>query len=322
MPQNYNGYVYCLNNPLVYTDPSGELFWILPNIGWSNQGGLSIGITFVVGIPGGASAQVGVGYNFKSNDVYGYAGATLAMNTVYASVSSQSGWSAGYMAGASIYSGLPISTNFLTVGANYNISHDSWSGNLSAWSVAQNGWAFNPSVSAMVLPEHTSNFVRGQGFRNNDAVLNRFVETSNHKGALDYFGFEGEFDSERTNPGATDKDGSIFYNETAFSKGYHYLYSIAMEEKFHQLDILKGNYEGVKWNDELENVINHGIGEHKAKMYIYKRQGLFYKYKYENLISDINKYGRDAGYYYEGNASALYFTSRYWHIIYRIPRLW
>ncbi|GAB1403565.1 hypothetical protein MASR1M74_07430 [Lentimicrobium sp.] len=24
MPQNYNGYVYCLNNPLVYTDPSGE----------------------------------------------------------------------------------------------------------------------------------------------------------------------------------------------------------------------------------------------------------------------------------------------------------
>jgi RHS repeat-associated protein len=26
MPQNYNGYVYCLNNPLVYTDPSGEFF--------------------------------------------------------------------------------------------------------------------------------------------------------------------------------------------------------------------------------------------------------------------------------------------------------
>ena len=25
MPQNYNGYVYCLNNPLVYTDPDGEI---------------------------------------------------------------------------------------------------------------------------------------------------------------------------------------------------------------------------------------------------------------------------------------------------------
>ena len=26
-PQNYNRYSYCLNNPLKYTDPSGEIFW-------------------------------------------------------------------------------------------------------------------------------------------------------------------------------------------------------------------------------------------------------------------------------------------------------
>ncbi len=27
MPQNLNRYAYCLNNPLIYTDPSGEIFW-------------------------------------------------------------------------------------------------------------------------------------------------------------------------------------------------------------------------------------------------------------------------------------------------------
>ena len=29
-PQNYNRYAYCLNNPLIYTDPSGELVWFVP----------------------------------------------------------------------------------------------------------------------------------------------------------------------------------------------------------------------------------------------------------------------------------------------------
>lgn len=32
LAQNYNGYVYCLNNPLIYTDPSGEIVWFVPII--------------------------------------------------------------------------------------------------------------------------------------------------------------------------------------------------------------------------------------------------------------------------------------------------
>ncbi len=29
-PQNYNRYLYCVNNPLKYTDPDGEIFWLIP----------------------------------------------------------------------------------------------------------------------------------------------------------------------------------------------------------------------------------------------------------------------------------------------------
>ena len=31
--QNFNRYTYCLNNPLRYTDESGEIFWLIPAIG-------------------------------------------------------------------------------------------------------------------------------------------------------------------------------------------------------------------------------------------------------------------------------------------------
>ncbi|MFN9582946.1 MAG: RHS repeat-associated core domain-containing protein, partial [Bacteroidota bacterium] len=77
--QSFNRYSYCWNNPLKYTDPTGEIVWVIPTIGWSKQGGLSVGVSVGVGIPGGLSAQTGVGYNFKSNDAYGYVGATFAL---------------------------------------------------------------------------------------------------------------------------------------------------------------------------------------------------------------------------------------------------
>jgi RHS repeat-associated protein len=42
--QNYNRYGYCLNNPLMYSDPSGNLFWT-PIIVGAIVGGISNGIT-------------------------------------------------------------------------------------------------------------------------------------------------------------------------------------------------------------------------------------------------------------------------------------
>ena len=249
LTQNYNGDIYCLNNPLIYTDPSGELIWLIPNIGWSKNGGLNIGITFMVGIPGVASAQVGVGYSFESNDFTASIGGTAMFNTVYAHYSTQSGFSVGWSAGISPQIGFPISTNFTSVGVNYNISHDSWSGNISAWGVDKNGWDFNPSVSLMIYPEHTTNLLRGQGFRSNSGVFDNMMQGDHScQEILDYFRFEGTYNPDLKSKryqsedywGATNSEtGEISYGNLAF-ENYSTLYGIYIKESYHAQKIQNG----------------------------------------------------------------------------------
>ena len=285
-PQNFNRYSYCLNNPLKYTDPSGELIWLIPNIGWSKDGGLSLGLTLAFGVPGGFCAQVGIGYSFGSNDIYGYVGATVAMNTVYASVSSNSGFSVGYTVGLSPFSGVPISSNFGTLGVNYNVS-GGFTVNLSAWQISEQGWSFNPSFSAMIFPEQTTNLVRGQGFRSNDVVLSRFVDANNHQSALDYFGFDGEYDPNGSTPsyadgsgywGKTTKDG-IHYGALAF-ENYSTLYGSYIKELYH-LQKIKNGIQYEQLPEELQGMgMNMILEETYGYLYAYKRQGLFTNMKH------------------------------------------
>ncbi|TAL58650.1 MAG: hypothetical protein EPN85_11095, partial [Bacteroidetes bacterium] len=75
--QSYNRYSYAANNPLRYTDPSGELIFVMPYISWSRGGGIDLGITVGIGVPGVASAQLSVGHGFSSNNTYVTLGGTL-----------------------------------------------------------------------------------------------------------------------------------------------------------------------------------------------------------------------------------------------------
>ena len=327
---NYNKYSYAFGNPFKYTDPSGEFFWIIPNIGWSKEGGLSIGVSFVFGIPCGASVQAGIGYNFKSNDAYIYAGATLAFNTISLSYSTSSGFSAGYTAGASLYSGLPISTNFATLGVNYSISHNSLSGNISAWQVDQNGLTFNPSVSATIFPEHTTNLVRGQGFRSNDKVLSRFVAANNQQGALDYWGIEGTYDASVKSPYADPVTGEIFFNEFALNNGFDRLNAVADHEMFHKKNILNGNYKDVNFNPKTPEEKGYLVDivakeEFEAYMHNYKNEGLYRNHKL-SLLDRINENGRNAGYFGPSftptGIKITSFQPAWWHNIYKIPRIY
>jgi len=82
--QNLNRYSYCLNNPLMYTDPSGE--FITWNIG---NGGFSIGFNLTpIGIPLGAGINVGWG-NGASLGAYGEVGYRVGGTGLGAGVAAQ-----------------------------------------------------------------------------------------------------------------------------------------------------------------------------------------------------------------------------------------
>jgi RHS repeat-associated protein len=325
-----SGYVGMGNNPVMGVDPDGRFVWLIPQIGWSKEGGLSIGISLVVGIPGGASVQVGGGYNFKSKDGYGYVGATLAFNTVSLSYSGSGGWSAGYTAGASLQSGLPISTNFLTVGANYNISHNSWGGNLSAWQVDRSGWTFNPSVNMMVAPEQTTNFVRGQGFRSNNKVLANFVAAGNHQGALDYFGFEGTYGGEGMSSTFRNRktgESGVIYRDDAFNS-YGDMIAVYKKESFHLRRLKKDKWE----LGDTDSFADARQPEERLGLIHQRKNSGFYRKipGFLSRIAEVEGYIDRYNPSTPGGTDGLYRTyyhyvpyqAKWWHRIYRIPRVY
>lgn len=277
------------------------------------------------------SVQAGANYTFGSNDLNVYRGVSALGSTVYWGLSTQSGIYAGYAFGMTPYSGFPVSSNAFSVGVDYNITHNTWSGNLSAWSVDQTGLTFNPSFSAMIFPEKTTNFFRGKGFNNNDQVLSQFVDAGDYQEALDYFGFEGTFDPDneifkRGNGQAAaaavdSRTGEIFYNEGSYYS-YAELAFTARHEQIHSQNVRSGKYEGV----EIDYMVA-GNEEWSTYLQNYKEYGLYPYPKGRNeLISRINQYGLQAGIYeYVKTPTSFYstlFTPRWWHVIYRIPRRW
>jgi len=314
--QSYNRYSYCLNNPLIYTDPDGEFFFIVPSVGWSKSGGWNVGITAIWGIPGVASVQVGAGYSFKNEDFNVFAGATAAFNTVYVNYSTQSDWSVGWSAGLSPQMGFPVSTNFTTVGVNYNITHKAWSGNVSSWSISEAGIDFNPSASVMLFPEHTTNFVRGKGFRSNEKVYDMMMRGNySCQDIIDYFGFKGTYDPAK----AGGKDArtntqtrETFYGNGAFNDGFNHLSIVAYHEMKHVRRL--GKYGG-------EKLSNYDIAkeDYIAFRYNYRNQGLYPNYdKMDGVVREINDLGRKIGIHSNVNR----FEPQKWHFIYKIPRKW
>ncbi|OJV19707.1 MAG: hypothetical protein BGO21_21840 [Dyadobacter sp. 50-39] len=114
--QGYNRYSYVMNNPLKYTDPSGQVVFIIPQIGFGKNG-FSLGLEIGVGIPGVLSASATAGYNFKSEK--GYWSVQGSVYGIYGGYGS-SGWFAGY---GYRYAGLSIGVGY---GAN-----EGWNAGLS-----------------------------------------------------------------------------------------------------------------------------------------------------------------------------------------------
>jgi hypothetical protein len=150
---NFNRYTYCLNNPLIYTDPSGD-FFAFPTIGWSQNSGLELGFTVGLGVPG-FGVQYNLSYSFGSN-TYGHTISTSAgFTSVYSSYSTTTGWTSGYSFGITPFNS-PVSANFLSMGNSYNWKSGLWSSHVSAWNLTPgNGWDFNPGFG--FVPFYYSN---------------------------------------------------------------------------------------------------------------------------------------------------------------------
>jgi RHS repeat-associated protein len=181
--QGYNRYTYAGNNPLKYTDPSGEfVFFILPQIGWSKNGGLHIGLEIGIGTPGALSASVTVGYSFKSKvwDAsiqgsalgfyagYGTGGAFAGYGYRYGGFSGGLTWSEGNGFGVGLSIG---ATGNNGVGGSFGVS---WSQNGGydasiGVSYAYKGDTNKPRTQAITQPKNDNGGTR----RNKEIALGK-----------------------------------------------------------------------------------------------------------------------------------------------------
>ena len=144
---NFNRYAYCLNNPLKYTDPSGELFYffIIPYINFSSNGGLEFGLTAGVGI-GGFSGYVSLGYG-KGSGLTATLGASYMGGNAYVGYNSNSGFIAGtgYGFGGMNMGDVGINSNGSNFGINYS-SRGGFSANIGGIQYNKSGWSGNASI--------------------------------------------------------------------------------------------------------------------------------------------------------------------------------
>ncbi len=149
-------YTYANNNPLKYTDPDGEVpFFIIPNVGWSSSGGLSIGLEFGIGVPGLLSASVTVGYSFGSKQL----SASIQGGAV--------GFYAGYGTGGA-FAGFGFNHGGVNLGAGVSYAGDgNWdfNGGVSLGGSSGNyngsigvGWSLSSGFGANVGAGYTHRF--------------------------------------------------------------------------------------------------------------------------------------------------------------------
>ena len=125
--QNFNRYAYCLNNPLKYTDPSGEF------LTWSiNQYGFSIGLNFTpAGYPLGFGLNVSWA-NGGSVGVYGEVGYRVGGSGLGAGVGVQHSFDFGFASGFSSstsafgYASLGCFTAGGSIGRNWSNKANFW----------------------------------------------------------------------------------------------------------------------------------------------------------------------------------------------------
>jgi RHS repeat-associated protein len=305
--QGFNRYSYCMNNPVMYSDPTGEFFWAPVIVG------AMVG-AFFGGIRADQKGENFLGGMIKGAFVGGLGGAL------------------GGIGGA---------------GMNYaeNLFLGVWEGGFTGY-VDGLVWGEDPGKSMLygmasgavfttLTSENLWNALRGKGFKTNANVFEDFkAGLYTEKGgcwqqdALDYFGFEGNYKPETnsiTSPGseywgsANRTTGDISYGNFAF-EDYTSLYGTYLKESWtsHRIKAGLGIHEvseelkGMPYETYLEEIDgyihvfkNQGLISYSTKTIKYPFQGIEY---YQTLLK------------LAGSSYSDYPSKYIW--LYKIPRRW
>ena len=142
-PQNYNRYSYCLNNPLKYTDPTGEYFGIDDLIAGAIGGTVNLVVNAIQGNLGGHGVWGGIGRGFAA---FG-AGAVGGVGALYPEFG---GWAWGGAAVGATNAWLGGATTFddIFVGAGVGAVAGMVGGAAGQWATT----ATSPLVSSISSP--------------------------------------------------------------------------------------------------------------------------------------------------------------------------
>jgi RHS repeat-associated protein len=296
--QNFNRYSYCVNNPLIYTDPSGEIAWFA--------------LVIIGALMGGMMGVMNAEMNNKPWHQGLLWGSFIGAATGYLSTFAPTNWIGSTLYGAGLGASSGAGMAYAT---GDNVKQAAISG------------AIIGGITGFISSEQFRNMIKKQGFNSNDNVLKRFVDKGEYQKALEYFGFEGKYDPNNplfnNNVGGGEaithpRTGEIFYSDGAFNSNYDKLSFIADHEYIHSQNVLSGKYNGIKIDYTVA-----GKEEWSTYMKNYKRQGLYHKHGF-NIVESINYYGSQGEIYYiVVSPSGNYYTKfkeQWWHFIYQIPR--
>ncbi|GHV29799.1 hypothetical protein FACS1894177_01290 [Bacteroidia bacterium] len=226
--QSYNRYSYCLNNPLRYTDPNGEFFFLIPYMGFSPNGGVEFGISAGIGIPNGLSAQISLGYGTANKDFTATVGVSYGGVSAYAGYNTQAGFiaGAGYGFGGSSAGNFNISTNTTSFGVNYS-SSGGFGANFGGMQYSQyGGLSANPSVGVSYpfttgaygtynITESDNKEWIGEPLTYNNETAEAFMKLNNLKrDGFDNLYANGTLASDNY----SNADGSVYYTDSEGGK--------------------------------------------------------------------------------------------------------
>jgi RHS repeat-associated protein len=267
--QNFNRYSYVLNNPMMFTDPSGEwIFSILATIIPGAQFLLPLAISTDIGWMTGGMRAIGQGKTFWEGAwrgaVVGAVGGGLSI-----------------IGGA----GMPFVSNLLLGSGQAAITGGLdaalWGNDIGKGML----WgAITGAVVTTLTSENFTNWRKGEGFYTNKNVFDKMIKRGMDKQAIiDYFGFEGIYYPGLTSKryqatdfwGATHSEtGQIYYGNLAF-EDYHTLKGTYFKEAYHSQKIMRGiplqklpsDLKGLGMDLYLEEIYGY--------MHLFRQQGLF-----------------------------------------------